>query len=93
MDEQFFYWILSISGAIILILIGAIGFFLRQSYRTNENARTTMEKLNTTLRVLIQKMKSYDEKTDVATLRLNDHAKRLDTQELKIAKIEERIGK
>lgn len=92
MDQHLFYWILGISGSIILILIGVIGFFLRQAYLTNEKSRCTMEKLNTTLKVLIQKMNGYDKESSVNTHRLNDHAKRLDTHEVKIAKIEERVG-
>ena len=93
MDQTLFYWILGVAGAIIALLIGVIGFFFKQNYNTNKEAKCTMDKLNTTLRVLIQKMKSYDEKNDVTTLRLNDHAKRLDTHDVKIATIEERMKK
>lgn len=90
MDQHLFYWILGISGSIIL---GVMGFFLRQVYLTIQATRCTMEKLNTTIKVLIQRMKGYDESIDEINSRLNDYHRRTERHEVEIAKIKERIAK
>lgn len=85
MNESIFLWILGIAGTVILLLLSVVGYFLRQNFLTNREVRISTQKLNTTIRVLIQKMSNYDEKHKRTEERLNDHSNRIRKNEMDIA--------
>ncbi len=88
-DYQILYLILSISGALILILLGIIGYFLKQQINASNALTNAVNGLNTNV---IELQTLQDERHPVTERRLNAHAERLDCMEKKIVRIETKLN-
>ena len=82
MDPTTMEFIISLSGAIILMLLGAIAFFFRQLYNIVMELKDIVGDLKSivgTQRSELSSLKeANDDKHKVIDLRLNAHADRLD---------------
>lgn len=86
------FWIASV---IITILIAIVGFFLTQQFRLLKTVAETVNNLKTIVEVIKSRQLGDGEfcrlKHHVIDKRLQEHGKRLDEDEVEIARIQERI--
>lgn len=90
MNEETLIWILSISGTIIILLLGIITFFLQKFVNSVDEIKAFVN----TLRVSVAEdqikfnsfMTNHYEQHKTIDRRLNDHSRRLDEHSIKIAR-------
>jgi hypothetical protein len=76
-------WGLGACGTIILILLGIVGYFLKENLGAVDALTTTVSRLDRTLGV-VQSL--YNETTETAKKRLDAHAEQLDRQSIQLEK-------
>lgn len=91
MELHILYYILGIAGAIIILLLGVIGFFLKMIVKVINSLEETVNRLIKTVAVIetTQQLNGSGcvDKHSVITTRLNDHAKRLNDHGEEIARL------
>ncbi|MCK5821366.1 MAG: hypothetical protein KAH17_05755 [Bacteroidales bacterium] len=84
--------VLSLAGTIIMILLGVIAFWLKRFISSSDDLTLSLNNLTVAMTEEKTKLKSFQEtcKSNVAvtTKRLNAHAKRIDSHEVRITVIE-----
>lgn len=90
MNEETLIWILSISGTIIILLLGIISFFLRQFVKSVDEIKSFVNALHVSVAEdkmnLNAFMTNHHEKHIAIDNRLNDHSKKLNEHSILIAK-------
>lgn len=96
MNEQTFIILLSIAGSIILLLIGVLGYFLKQNVallkELNISFQTFREDYATTKERVVNLQGNCKEKHDTINVRLNEHGKRLDNHEKDIEVLKHQVN-
>lgn len=91
MDLQILYFILGISGAIIILLLTVIGFFLKMIVKIINSLEETVNRLIKSVTILETNDTNSGigciEKHTTITTRLNDHSKRLNDHEKQITQL------
>jgi len=91
MELHILYYILGIAGAIIILLLGVIGFFLKMIVKVINSLEETVNRLIKTVAIIetTQQLNGSGctEKHSAITTRLNDHSKRLNEHGEEIAKL------
>jgi hypothetical protein len=89
------YYILSIIGGFILLLLGIIGFFLKQHIVVVKDLTKSVNVLSNIVGVLENKYKNQligcEQKHGTLNYRIGVHGERLDNIDIEIAKIQTEI--
>lgn len=95
MAEQVYITLLSISGAIILLLISVLGYFLHRIIKVVDNFDLTLRNFSedyaTTKERINNSSVNCREKHEIINHRLNEHGSRLDEHEKDIEVIKIRL--
>lgn len=88
MQEQVYITLLSISGAIIVLLISVLGYFLHRIIKVVDNFDLTLRNFSedyaTTKERIKNSSRNCRDKHDIIDRRLNEHRRRLDSHEKSI---------
>ena len=86
------YWIIGVSGTIILLLIGVVGYFLKKSYNDRDNHEEKQERNYQAMREMISTLDKTINKLDALLDNFSRTTeKRLDAHSEKINNHEKRI--
>ena len=92
MSQTFLSIILSVSGALIMILLGIVGFFLKRYIKSTDSLTKVVTSLETVIQVTLVEQKAFQAKCDIhtqtTTKRLDAHANRLDDHQTRLSVIE-----
>jgi len=81
--------ILSLAGSLILLLLGVIGYFLKQQIGASNALTEAVNLLNANVMVL---QSQQDDSHPRIERRLNNHADRLDNQDKRIVRVETKLN-
>ena len=86
------YYLLSAIGAFILVLLGIIGYFLKQHIHVVKDLTKSVNLLSTIVSVLDNKYKNIivgcDQRYGGLNVRITTHGRRIDEIDVEIAKIQ-----
>ena len=88
MNEQLFSWILGLAGTIIILLLGVVGYFLKQNLEANTTLTHMVNRLDKTLAVV---SRLFTENKTNTQKRLNSHAVRLDKHQADIEVLKSKV--
>lgn len=91
MNEQLFYWVISMSGVIISLLLVVIGFFLTKFIKSVDDMQSSVEALNVAISAFSEKFISNSKEHEVTERRLNEHSRRIDEHEICITRLKEHV--
>jgi hypothetical protein len=92
MSEQVYITLLSISGTVLLLALGLIGYFFKRIVKSLDNFDTTLKGFSVDYSATKERVKQMQlgckERHDTINSRLTEHGKRLDTAEKNIGRLE-----
>lgn len=91
MNETLFFWILGVVGAIILILLGIIGYFLANNVQALKDVEKAVHTLDKSLGIINERTNNNENEHNTFSHRLNEHSKQLHDQEKEIAVIKSKL--
>lgn len=83
--------VLSIIGAVIMLLLAVVGYFLKDVISELRKLQETTIKLNTIIAVVQEQIKAQKDDNSTVERRLNNHSERIDCHERDITKIKVKI--
>lgn len=80
--------IFSIIGAVISILLAAIGYFLKEFKKSVDNVCVSVNKLEITAATYSEKFATNDKTNEITMKRLNCHSEKINDHEKRLIKLE-----
>lgn len=83
--------VLSIIGAVIMLLLAVVGFFLKDVISELRKLQETTIKLNTIIAVVQEQIRNQKEDNNFVERTLNHHSERIDCHEKDITKLKYKV--